>query len=213
MELLYHMSEKKETVARNRYFATILYPDSVVPQWLNILEEELVPMFISPLHDKDINADQEQEKKAHYHLLIMFDSLKTEKQAMVIIDKIGGVGCKSVNSIRGYARYLCHLDNPEKYQYNIDDVISLCGADYLNVISLVTDKYQMLSEMQDFCEKYNVVSFYLLSKFARANRQDWYRILCDSGSVYMREYLKSKDWSGQKGYSQIINPETGEILI
>lgn len=197
---------------RTRNFATVVYPESAPADWQEILSGQFVPAFISPLHDLDLNPTGEA-KKPHYHVLLMFDTVKTIEQASTIFSLIGGVGCEVVNSLRGYARYLCHLDNPEKCQYNQDDVRSLCGADYNSAIGLATDKYKALGEMQDFCEENNVVSFYLLSKYARTHRTDWYRILCDCGSVYMREYLKSKQWSKEKGQDEIINPITGEILI
>ena len=202
---------KAKTQVRTRNFATVVYPESAPENWLDILTEQFVPAFISPLHDKDINPGGEP-KKAHYHVMIMFDGVKTLEQAQSIFTLIGGVGCEVVQSIRGYARYLCHLDNPEKAQYSQDDVRSMCGADYTATIGLATDKYKSLGEMQDFCEKYNVVSFYLLSKYARTHRTDWYRILCDCGSVFMREYLKSKQWSQNLEMNEIIDPETGEVL-
>lgn len=202
---------KVKTQVRTRNFATVVYPDSAPENWQDILTEQFVPAFISPLHDKDINPGGEV-KKAHYHVMLMFDGVKTPEQAQSIFSLIGGVGCEVVQSVRGYARYLCHLDNPEKVQYLQDDVRTLCGADYSSTIGLATDKYKALGEMQDFCEKYNVVSFYLLSKYARTNRIDWYRILCDCGSVYMREYLKSKQWSQSQEMNEILDPETGEVL-
>lgn len=202
---------KAKTQVRTRNFATVVYPESAPENWKDILTEQFVPSFISPLHDRDINPGGEA-KKAHYHVMIMFDGVKTFEQAQSIFSLIGGVGCEVVQSMRGYARYLCHLDNPEKVQYSADDVKSLCGADYASAIGLATDKYKALGEMQDFCEQYNVVSFYLLSKYARTHRTDWYRILCDCGSVYMREYLKSKQWSQAQEMNEIIDPETGEVL-
>lgn len=205
------MSEKKSYgQGRTRNFATVVYPESAAENWKEILEQEFVPAFISPLHDKDINANGEK-KKSHYHVIIMFDSTKTPDQAKEIFEKIGGVGCEKVNSIRGYARYLCHLDNPEKTQYCTQDVISLCGSDYLETINLITDKYKVLDEMIEFCEKYEVTSFYLLSKYAFQNKESWRRILADSGSVFMREYLKSKQWSKENNQLHIID-ENGEIL-
>lgn len=197
---------------RTRNYATVIYPDSAPSGWKEILTQQFIPIFISPLHDKDINPTGEP-KKPHYHIILMFDSVKTKEQAKEIFDKINGVGIEVVNSVRGYARYLCHLDNPEKYQYSPDDVISLCGADYNSIIGLATDKYKALGEMVDFCEKYNVVSFYALSKYARTYRADWYRILCDCGSVFMREYLKSKSWSQEQNKCNIIDPESGEVII
>lgn len=205
------MSVKKSTTPRTRNYATVIYLESAPSNWQDLLQELCVPTFISPYHDKDKNPTGE-EKKAHYHVMMMYDSMKTMEQAKTNFEKFGGVGCEIVNSTRGYARYLCHLDNPEKEQYNIDDVKSLAGADYINVISLITDKYQIMSEMQDFCEKYNVVSFYLLCNYARKNRSDWYRALCDNSSFYMKEYLKSKQWSNNQEVNQIIDLETGEVI-
>ena len=206
------MSETKNGRGRTRNFATIVYPESAPKNWKEILEESFVPALISPLHDKDINADGEP-KKPHYHVIIMFDSVKTEQQAKDLIEKFGGVGCQKVNVIRSYARYLCHLDNPEKAQYNTSDVIKICGADYDEVISLASDKYKVIDEMIDFCEKYNITSFYLLSKYAFKNNDQWKKALADNCSVFMREYLKSKQWSVENKQVHIVDEETGEVII
>lgn len=204
------MSEKKSS-SRTRNYATVVYPESAPEGWQQILAEQFVPAFISPLHKDDLNPTGEP-KKPHYHVLIMFDSVKTMEQAQDIFALIGGVGCEVVKSIRGYARYLCHLDNPEKAQYEPSEVTNLCGADYIGTIGLAIDKYVAIGEMQDFCEKYNVVSFYALSKYARSHRPDWHRILCDCGSVFMREYLKSRMWSADNDQMDIVDPKTGEVL-
>ena len=207
------MAEKSTSGrGRTRNFATVVYPESAPENWQDILSEQFIPVYISPLHDKDFNPTGEP-KKPHYHVLFAFEGVKTVEQVKVIIELIKGVGCEVVNSLRGYSRYLCHLDNPEKFQYNQDDVRTMCGADYSSAIGLATDKYKALGEMQDFCEQYNIISFYLLSKYARSHRSDWYRILCDCGAVYMREYLKSKQWSNQNGLDMIVDPETGEIIL
>lgn len=196
---------------RTRNFATVVYPESAPEDWKDILARHCVPAFISPLHDKDVNPTGEP-KKPHYHVVIMFEGKKTLAQAKEVFDTISGVGCEVVKSIRGYARYLCHLDNPEKAQYDTSQVQCI-ASDYIGTIGLAIDKYVALGEMQDFCEEFNVFSFYLLSKYARQNRPDWYRILCDCGSVYMREYLKSKKWSSDTGTDHIVDPQTGEKII
>lgn len=205
------MSKENTSSRRTRNYATIVYPESAPENWQELLASNFVPAFISPLHDVDINPTGEK-KKAHYHVILMFDSVKTMEQAAEVISTFNGVGCEVVKSMRGYARYLCHLDNPEKAQYNTADVRSLCGADYIGTIGLAIDKYVAISEMEEFCDKYNVVSFYALSKYARSHRQDWHRVLADSATVYMREYLQSKKWSDENGLSNIVDPETGEIL-
>ena len=128
----------------------------------------------------------------------MFEGVKTLEQARAVFDSISGVGCEVVQSLRGYARYLCHLDNPEKVQYSPDDVISMCGADYITTIGLVTDKYKAISEMIDYCKAEGIVSYSILLEYCRESRFDWFRVLCDNGTVVIKEYLKSKAWTSGK---------------
>lgn len=204
-------NEKSNKTPRTRNYVGIVYPDSAPAGWQNILAEKCIPAFISPLHcdDKDPTGEP---KKPHWHVMLMFDSVKTLNQAQEIFEELNGTECQPINSVRGYARYLCHLDNPEKAPYKQEDVVCLGGADYIGTIGLAIDKYVAIGEMQDFCDKYNIVSFYALSKYARSHRQDWHRILCDCGAVFMREYLKSRMWSADNNQMDIIDPETGEVL-
>ena len=204
-------SKKEFSDCRTRNYATVVYPESAPNNWQEILAAHFVPAFISPLHENDINPTGEP-KKPHFHVILMFDGKKSVEQAKSVFDTINGVGCEVVKSIRGYSRYLCHLDNPEKAQYEPSQVRNLCGADYISTIGLAIDKYVAISEMEEFCEKYNVISFFALSKYARRCRPDWHRVLADSATVYMREYLRSKQWSDENNLSNIIDPETGEIL-
>lgn len=114
---------------RNTYYATIVYPESAPTDWLDKLEEEHIQALVSPIHDKDIEKDG-KEKKPHYHVILMFESLKSMKQVKEITDKFGGVGTLPLHSLGGYSRYLCHLDNSEKAQYNPEDVKEISGANY-----------------------------------------------------------------------------------
>lgn len=196
---------------RTRNYATVVYPESAPENWQELLVQQFVPAFISPLHDKDENPGGEL-KKPHHHVMIMFDGVKTVEQAQEVFTAIGGVGCEVVKSIRGYARYLCHLDNPEKVQYKEDEVRCLCGADYFDVINLSVDRRIALTEMQQFCRRYKVTSFSLLADFAMDYRPDWLRVLQDCGSIYFMTYLKALNWTSSSGILSIINPETGEIV-
>lgn len=181
---------------RTRNYATVVYPDSAPENWQEKLSEYYVPAFISPLHDLDINPFGEP-KKPHYHVMIMFDSVKTIEQAKDILSDIGGVGVEIVNSVRGYARYLCHLDNPEKIQYDKGFVKSLYGADYEETIGLALDRYIAIREIISFCRDNSIYSYAELFRFAMDNRQDWFRVLCDNGTVVVKEYLKSSSWEIQ----------------
>lgn len=173
-----------------RNWSTIVYPESAPKGWQLILEEELVPALISPLHDRDMEATGEV-KKAHYHVVIMFSGVKTVKQVKEVFEKINGVGIQPVKDLRAISRYLTHMDSANKAQYDIDDVIALSGADYHSMISVTSDKYQAIREMMFWIQENQIIMYSDLLEYASFNRSDWFRVLCDNGTVVIKEYLKS----------------------
>lgn len=175
---------------RTRSYATVVYLESALPNWKYLLSDLHIPCLISPLHDKDINPNGEP-KKAHYHVLLLFDSVKSEQQARDVISAFGGVGCEKVNSTRGYARYLCHLDNPEKAQYSMCDVEELFGADYQALIPNNSDKYGMIRDMREFIKNNHLYYFNDFFDYCAENNEDWFRLLCDSSAYIIKEYMKS----------------------
>lgn len=181
--------------ADNRYrnFVTVVYPDSVNQDWINILGELAIPCFVSPLHDKDVNADG-TPKKPHWHVMLMFEGKKAPSQAQAIFSLIGGVGMKIVESKGGMARYFCHLDNPEKAQYRPADVIQFGGADYSTVCNLVQDRVNTVKEMIRFCRTQDIVDFASLLEYAEQNEPEWFFALITNCSLVMKEYIKSRSW-------------------
>lgn len=171
----------------------MVYPESAPSDWIRLLQEQCVPALISPLHNKDINADG-TPKKEHFHVLILFEGVRTRDQAAEVFSVIGGVGIEPIKCARAYSRYLCHLDSADKPRYDVEDVISCSGADYQTMINLATDKYSAIGEMIEFCLQNGVVSYAQLLLFAKENRQDWFRVLCDNGTVTMVQFLKSHHW-------------------
>ena len=186
-----------EKTMRTRNWASIVYPESAPKNWTSVLKEHLVPAFISPLHNQDYDENGNL-KKEHFHVVLLFDGVKTQAQAKEIFDTIGGVGVIAIKSIRTYTRYLCHLDNPEKAQYNSDEVISCSGADYYSIIGLAKDRYTAIAEMIDYCVSNSIDSYAYLLIYAKNNRLDWFRILCDSGTVTIVQFLKSLSWEESK---------------
>lgn len=207
------MGESKSSGSgRTRNYATVVYPESAPSNWLELLSNEVVPCFVSPLHDSDLNPTGES-KKAHYHVLFCFEGVKTKEQVNQIVTKIGGVGLEVVNSLRGYARYLCHLDNPDKAQYKTENVKQFGGADYSSTINLPTDKYKCIKEMMDYCKENNVVSYSDLLEYAAVYHFEWFRVLCDNGTVVIKEYLKSRSWTVSNATNRPLTagPDTNEL--
>lgn len=182
------------TVSRTRNFACVVYPESAPDNWIDILIGSHVPCFVSPLHDKDINPCTKETKKPHFHVQLMYDGPKTKEQVAALIKQIGGVGCEVINSARGMARYLCHLDNPEKAQYSIDEVRSFGGADYVAIIGTMADKMKAIREMVAYIEENDIVSWSDLVLYSMVNRSDWFDALTSSCAYFTKEYIKSRTW-------------------
>lgn len=182
---------KKDTRTRN--WAFVLYPESAPEDWREQLQSMLVPGYISPLHADDVNADGEA-KKAHHHVLLLFAGKKSFEQVQEITDQLNAPRPEPCKDIRAYARYLCHLDNPEKAQYPPSDVINLGGADYMERIKSAADTDTALNEMMDWCLEQGCTSFFALTNYARRNRSDWFRVLNSQRTVFLVAWLKSYQW-------------------
>lgn len=179
---------------RFRNYATIIYPESAPPDWKQVLSSFHIPAFASPLHDSDM--EDFQLKKPHYHIMIMFEGKKTVEQVKEIFSAIGGAGePEIVHSIRGYSRYLCHLDDPDKHRYAIDDVTSFSGADYPDAIDIPTDKYKVIREIKNYCKENSLYNYADLLDWCSENRFEWFRVLCDNGTYVIKEYMKSRSWT------------------
>lgn len=203
-------------VGRTRNFATVVYPDSAPSDWIERLGNYHIATLISPLHNKDINPDK-TPKKPHYHVLLMFESPKDfERQVKPIFDDIGGVGREIVNSARGYARYLCHLDNAEKAQYSISDIRSIGGADYYSITQLPTDDVKVLKDIILYIQENKIYSLAEFMDISSIHFPEWFNLVALSKGWIVREVIKSLAWEEEKGYIRAnervkVDKETGEI--
>lgn len=156
----------KYPTARN--WATVLYPESCDPEFRSKLEDMHVAAFLSPLHDSDVDKYGELEKP-HYHLMVMYENQRSSSQFVnSVVEPLKGVGAEKVESRRGYARYLCHLDSPGKFRYNTFDVVSFCGVDYDYVINSSSDRIGIMAEMLDYCDSVRNWDFRCFNRFFAA---------------------------------------------
>lgn len=202
---------------RTRNFATVVYPESAPADWMDKLSDYHVAALISPLHDKDVNPSGEL-KKAHYHVLVMFENpMNFDTQVKPIFDVMGAVGRENVISARGYARYLCHLDNPEKTPYSASEVVSMGGADYYAVTNLPIDDIKVITEIKNYCRKNEIYSLAELIDIAEVLHPEWYQTIVLNRCYVIDKYLKSLAWEQEHRYVRLVDranvdPETGEVL-
>lgn len=127
------MSTKKSTKKRNWSF--VLYPESAPADWLERLKLSGLMGAVSPLHDKDINADGEP-KKAHYHIILVYAGPTSFNVVNALCESLNQPIPQPLESVRGYYRYLTHKDNPEKYQYSDTDIVTFGGFDYRDYVEM-----------------------------------------------------------------------------
>lgn len=186
---------------RTRNWSTIIYPrqseedkTECPDNWVDILAEMGVKCAVSPLHDKDVDSNG-QKKKAHRHVLIAFDGVKTRQQAKEVFDRIGGVGAEPVNSLYGMTRYLTHEDNPEKAHYSTVDVLTFGGFEYKRYASTKEDEEkQVMSQMGEIFRDIEDRSLYSFSDVADYLLQEKPELFsCYRKNAYFfANYLKSK---------------------
>ena len=132
-----------------------VYPESAPSDWLYRLRNWHVPAAVSPLHDADLwDSDKYSSridpqtgelindvlvhpagtvKKPHYHVMIAWGNSTTFNTFSRIFTDIGGVvppwDHLEVMNVNSMYRYFAHLDDPDKAQYDINDVVLLGGFD------------------------------------------------------------------------------------
>ena len=210
---------------RFRNFCFLVYPESAPENWKDILDDMHIPMLISPLHDKDTKPDGEP-KKPHHHIMLMFDGKKSYEQFCDIADQVGGVYPHAedlkapeqiysffylkqwvINDVGSYARYLCHLDNDDKVKYNPEDVVSLGGVDYFDIISIVSDKYACISQMIDFIKDNGITDYIDVLTYAKDNNYMWFRVLCDCGSYVILNACKSNKFKFDSKMKKLVQSQ------
>lgn len=198
---------------RIRNWTFVLYPESAPVDWRDILDEEHIAWIESPLHDQDINADGEP-KKPHWHILLLYEGKKSYEQIKEITDKLNATIPQKAASVKGLVRYMAHLDNPEKVQYDRTAIIGHGGADvaeYLRPTS--SSRYQLIAEMMDFVKEQNIFEMEDLLYYARTERfDDWFPLLCDNSAYIMSALLKSRRNRAEAPVQIVRVDEQGTVI-
>lgn len=200
---------KTEKNTRTRNWTIVLYPESAPENWRTILDNMHIEWVESPLHDKDINANNEL-KKPHWHILLMFGGVKSYEQVKDITDKLNAPIPERCHNAKSMVRYMAHIDNPDKAQYSVSDIVGHGGVDLSELLRpSSSERYSIIGDMILYINKNNVTEFKDLMDYAREYKFDsWFPLLCDNSAFVIGQYIKSQRY----GYQLKINLETGEVI-
>ena len=113
-------------------YQCVIYEDSAPKDWISIIRSWGENALISPYHDKD-KHDDGSDKKPHYHVILCYNGPTALSVVEKLTRQLGQPNPQAIENVKGYYRYLSHKDNPEKAQYDENEIETLNGfnvADY-----------------------------------------------------------------------------------
>lgn len=181
---------KKEK--RSSKWTFLLYKESAPEHYLDVLENMHIPFVLSPWHDKDINKETGEFKKAHKHGALYFDSLKSYSQVSELLTKNLNTPAhvEPVMSPKGMYDYFTHAENPDKALYNIEDIEFGCGFD-LEKFLISNNKDEFISTVIDIIEENNFIEFNNLVRYARLENPKLLGLIMDK-TYFFAKYLDSR---------------------
>lgn len=191
-------ADAKRAGKRARAWTAVVYPDSAPDNWLETLGDLLVEAMVSPLHDMDVEPTGEV-KKAHYHVVLQFTNPTTYSKAKEVFSCINAVvppenACK-VKDLKQMARYLCHLDQPNKHRYPVDEVVTFGGFDYQAFVITGSDEQAILDDIDDFIRDHRIVSFATFQRVCKELHPEWKRLFRSKYSFYIQKSIKANYWA------------------
>lgn len=181
------MSEK--SVEKSRLWTLIVYPESAPGNWREILDESHVKWVESPLHDKDTNPDGEI-KKAHWHILLEYDGPTTRRNVESMTKLLNGPEIKICRSAKGIVRYMIHMDNPEKYQYERADIVGHNGADVDSYFEISkSNKLYLMKEMCKFIYDNQITNFADFLMICIESNDDWFDVAINSNTLALNKMI------------------------
>lgn len=194
--------------SRTRNWNVVLYPESAPENWREYMDELQIEWVESPLHDSDVNANGEV-KKPHWHLLLMFGGVKTYEQVCEVIAPLNCPIPQKCLSAKGSVRYMAHLDNPEKFQYQVSDIKSHGGVDIAELLRpSSSERYALIREMCEFVRDNDIIEFQDLMDYAMSDKFDtWFPLLCDNSAYVIGQYIKSQRCRFERGMARSESEE------
>lgn len=178
---------------KKRAWALVCYPESLPQDWQDFLSKTGLEIAISPLHDKDINPDN-TPKKSHYHVILVYQNPTTYKNVKEnVCEYLNCPAPQPLESVKGYYRYLTHRDNPEKYQYNDSEIITLNGFDINDMVNMtINELCAYLNKITDFIEDLHITEYRDLILLLK--KDDDLRFLlpiAQTKTTFINAYIKS----------------------
>ena len=198
---------------KKRHWTCVVYPESAPADWIETLQHTGLEFAISPLHDKDINADGEP-KKAHYHVILVYPGPTTfSNVCTLVVETLGQPFPQPCDSVKGCFRYFTHMDNPDKYQYDQKDVRCVNGFNIADFAELtMREKSQIRASLIGLIREQHMTEYATLINYLLDNEMTTEFEIASSSTVFFRDYIASFRFGPQTDSTVKVDKDTGEIL-
>lgn len=194
---------------KGNYWNIVIFQDNWEknPNWKDKLIDTHMRFCISPIHDKDVwteldatkHPDREdyimqhlgEPKKLHYHILVHCDQNTTFKTMKEITEDLGLPIPQVCRAPVGMYHYFTHEFNPEKAQYDANDIRHYNGSDpsdYLMELS----KYESMKyrrTLAKLIKENNCLNWDEAESVAEALPNPNFQYLFQTNTLYFKQYL------------------------
>ncbi len=215
--------EEKRAGQRTRNWTVIFYPEDIPENWTSLVDEQHFKWIEGPIHDRDTNPDG-TPKKPHCHTLFTFESVKTVEQVEELLKSIfgesgtgsiiGALKPKQVTDRCAIVRYMAHMDNSDKAQYEVTDIKGHNGADPAEILKYSeTETRHMVIAMEEYIEENGIVEVADFAKAIRYDHPEWHALFSRKMTMYFSIFIRScRHKAAQPPKIVKIDSETGEVL-
>jgi len=188
------MSDKKSNVKniKKRNWVFVGYPESLPSDWKQKLTETGLQIAISPLHDRDINPTGEP-KKPHYHFIACYSGPTSYSVVKSLTDSLNCPIPQALEQVKGYYRYLIHLDNPEKAQYDEKSIQTINGFNILDFSDLTKSEVQNIKlKLQSLIRELNLYEYSDFIDFLADNEMFTEYEIASTNTYFFEKYICSR---------------------
>ncbi|MCZ6908438.1 MAG: Rep family protein, partial [Rickettsia endosymbiont of Ixodes persulcatus] len=110
---------------------------------------------------------------------------------------------QKVGSSKGMVRYFIHMDNPEKYQYSIDDVVGHNGADIASYFELsATNRLTIMKDIVSYIYDNRIDNFADFLMLCIQENDDWFNVAVNSNTLAINKMLDAIWHKKQNKYNK-----------
>lgn len=192
--------------SKSRYWWAVLYTENMKKNWQDEIDELVQVPYCYCVHDKDVDAKNDQRKE-HVHLILCWEGPTTYKKALDVFSELSAEGkdavntCQNVINIRHCYDYLIHntktCEKKKKHLYSVDERIEGNNFEIGNYEQIgIVQKREMLKELQKWVMKKKFTNFADLTSEILEMDPIYYEIYIGYNAMFERmcraNYLKAE---------------------